>query len=217
MKNPDNRITVLCYGDSNTYGYVPGMEHGRYSRNERWTGILADRLGSTFEVIEEGLNGRTTAYDRYGSSFQNGLVPFEAILCTHKPLDLVIIMLGTNDCNKEMNLEPGDIKKGMEKLIRLVKDTMIDHQDYIPEILIIAPAVIKDRLKGSTFEDQLDETSLSDSRALAKLYKELADEYDCMYLDAGDIEVSDIDCEHLTIKGHKDLSEAVYKKIKEKF
>ena len=105
-----DRITVLCYGDSNTYGYDP-YTRGRYPYEKRWTTLLGEMLGSRYEVISEGLNGRTTAYDRPGAAWKNGMSSFTACLGTHKPVDYVIIMLGTNDCDEELGLSAGDIAK----------------------------------------------------------------------------------------------------------
>ena len=202
----NNMKTVLCYGDSNTYGYNP--ENGlRYPKEIRWTTILQDLLGGGYEVIVEGLNGRTTAYDRADGAFKNGLTPLTAILGSHKPLDYIIFMLGTNDCNKDLDLSSNDIKDGMEKLIKETIYDMSFMQDYMPIIIIVVPARIKDEYKISPFQDQLNEESVNKSKALASLYKELAYKYNLEYLDGTDIlEVSSIDSEHLTVKGHNKLA-----------
>ena len=114
-----DRISVLCYGDSNTYGYDPHTG-GRYPYDKRWTTLLGNLLGSRYEVIPEGLNGRTTAYDRPGAAWKNGERSLIACLGTHKPVDYVIIMLGTNDCNADLGLSAGDIADGRETLVRIV-------------------------------------------------------------------------------------------------
>ena len=88
--------TILCYGDSNTWGYNPSMG-GRYARDERWPGVLRKELGEGYLVIEEGLNGRTTVWDDPIEGYKNGKTYLVPCLETHKPLDLVIILLGTND------------------------------------------------------------------------------------------------------------------------
>ena len=88
---------ILCFGDSNTYGYKPDKS-GRFSWGVRWTSILAEKFGRDVNVIEEGLCGRTTIFDDVFRAGRNGSESFPAILESHTPLDLIIIMLGTNDC-----------------------------------------------------------------------------------------------------------------------
>ena len=88
--------TILCYGDSNTWGFEP-VTRNLYGRTERWTGILRQELGLDYDVIEEGLNGRTTVWDDPIEGHKNGKEQIIPILKSHQPLDLVTIMLGTND------------------------------------------------------------------------------------------------------------------------
>ena len=97
---------ILCYGDSNTWGYNPSTKE-RYDRYERWTGILQFTLGDEYHVIEEGLNGRTTVWDEpIEGEYKNGKTYLVSCLESHKPLDLVIIMLGTNDLKKRFSVTP---------------------------------------------------------------------------------------------------------------
>lgn len=199
--------TVLCYGDSNTYGYNP--ENGeRYPKSIRWTTILQELLGNEYEVVSEGLNGRTTAYDRPDNGeYKNGFTPFKAIFGSNKPIDYLIIMLGTNDCNKELNLSVFDIAKGLEKLVTSAIDYSFHFQEYVPKIVVVAPASIADTYKTSPFSDQLDEEAMLKSIQIVPLYKELATKYNCLFLDNSKGEVSPIDSEHLTINGHKELAQ----------
>lgn len=201
--------TILCYGDSNTYGYDP-RNGGRYPREVRWTTILQNILGSEYEVISEGLNGRTTAYDREDGAWKNGYPYLQPCIGTHKPVDEIVIMLGTNDCNSDLHLSAEDIARGLEKLIKIVKDETEEMQGFVPEILIVVPAAIKSNYMNSPFVYQLDADSVKKSHDIAPLYKTLAAEYGCKYLDASEsAEVSDIDSEHLTIEGHKTLAQMI--------
>jgi lysophospholipase L1-like esterase len=84
---------ILCYGDSNTWGYDPVTQE-RFDKNERWTGQLSQMLGGNYDVIEEGLNGRTTVWDDPIEGYKNGRDYLIPCLESHKPLDLVIILLG---------------------------------------------------------------------------------------------------------------------------
>lgn len=207
-----DRITVLCYGDSNTYGYDP-YTYSRYPYEKRWTTILAEMLGERYEVISEGLNGRTTAFDRPGAGWKNGASSFVACLGTHKPVDCLVIMLGTNDCDAEMGLTAQQIAGGMEDLVRLAEQETPGLQGYIPEIIVIAPAAIQGDYKKSPFADKLTEGSVQLSRDIGPLYRDIAARHMCKYVDAtAGPEVSE-DCEHLTEKGHRQLAELIYDEI----
>lgn len=200
-------ISVLCYGDSNTYGYDPDTS-GRYPRDKRWTTRLGKLLGEAFEVIPEGLNGRTTAYDRPGAAWKNGAGSFTACLGTHKPLDYVVIMLGTNDCNEELGLSAEDIADGMETLVNICEEKSPELQGYVPQIIVTAPAPIAGDYKSSPFAGELTANSVQKSRDIAALYREIAGRHGCLFADAaGRAEVSSYDCEHLTENGHRQLAE----------
>ena len=207
-----DRITVLCYGDSNTYGYDP-YTYSRYPYKDRWTTILAEMLGERYEVIPEGLNGRTTAYDRPGADWKNGAGSFVASLGTHKPVDYLVIMLGTNDCNDELGLTAERIADGMEKLVKLTEQETPGLQGYIPEVIVVAPAAIQEDFENSPFADKLTEESVQKSCDLGPLYRNIAVKHLCKFIDATEgPEVSE-DCEHLTVKGHRQLAELIYDEI----
>jgi lysophospholipase L1-like esterase len=206
-----DRITVLCYGDSNTYGYDP-YTHGRYPYEKRWTTLLGEMLGSRYEVISEGLNGRTTAYDRPGAAWKNGMSSFTACLGTHKPVDYVIIMLGTNDCDEELGLSAGDIADGMESLVKLVEEETPALQGYVPEIIVAVPAAIQGDIEKSPFADKLTQVSVRNSLDIGPLYKEIAERHCVRFADAGSMEVSS-DCEHLTEEGHRQIAELFFRSI----
>ena len=204
--------TILCYGDSNTYGYVPGAGT-RYVREERWTGVLQSLLPAGYEVIEEGLNGRTTAYDREGEDIKNGLKHLVPILHSHRPLDIVVFMLGSNDCNAELNIDVTDIRDGMEKLILETRERMLQKQGYLPRIIVIAPPHISPAYKGGPFDGQLNDDSVIKSEALGREYEDLCRKYDCIFMDAKDIPVSAADGLHLSRESHQKLGQSVAKVI----
>ena len=208
-----DRITVLCYGDSNTYGYDPET-CGRYPYEKRWTTLLGGMLGSRYEVISEGLNGRTTAYDRQGAAWKNGASSFTACLGTHKPVDYVIIMLGTNDCDEELGLSAVDIADGMETLVRMVEEETPALQGYVPEIIVAAPAAIQGDIEKSPFADKLTEASVKNSLEIGPLYRKIAEWHGARFADTtSGIEISQ-DCEHLTEKGHRQIAELFFDVIK---
>lgn len=201
-----DRISVLCYGDSNTYAYDPETG-GRYPHEKRWTSLLGEMLGGRYEVISEGLNGRTTAYDRPDAAWKNGASSFVACMGTHKPVDYLIIMLGTNDCNADLGLSAADIADGMETLVRLAGENAPALQGYVPQIIVASPAAIGEGYRDSPFADNLTSESVRKSKDIAPLYEEIARRHGCVFVDAeGAAEVSR-DCEHLTEKGHRQLAE----------
>ena len=110
-------IRILCYGDSNTWGYISGTDHQRYGNNERWTKILTSLLGDKFEIIEEGLNSRTlTSNDtRPGKECKNGYEYLLPCLDTHDPIDLVVLMLGTNELKSAYNKTAKEIGELLEE------------------------------------------------------------------------------------------------------
>ena len=207
-----DKISVLCYGDSNTYGYDP-YTYGRYPYEKRWTTILAEMLGDRYEVISEGLNGRTTAFDRPGASWKNGVSSFTACLGTHKPVDILIIMLGTNDCTPELGLSPEQIAGGMEKLIILTEQESPGLQGYIPEIIVTVPAAVSGDLEGSPFAFELSEEEVRKSRDIAPLYAETAAKHMCKFIDASESADVSPDCVHLSPDGHAQLAKLIYEEI----
>ena len=199
--------TVLCYGDSNTFGYEP-LSGTRYPKEQRWTTILQKNLGSDYEVVPEGLNGRTTAYNRIECAWKNGFPYLAPCMGSNKPVDYIIFMLGTNDCNADLHLSPSDIAAGMERLVEEVEAQIPEMQEFVPKMIIVAPAAILDDYHNSPFADQLDDESIKKSHAIAPLYKEVAERHGCMFLDCTDeLEVSTFDSEHLTANGHAKLAE----------
>lgn len=107
---------VLCFGDSNTYGSIPGVAGGRYDWETRWPGVLARELGDGWRVIEEGLPGRTTVFDDPLSPYRRGADYLPPCLGSHTPLDAVAIFLGTNDLKARFAAGPSDIAGGLAVL-----------------------------------------------------------------------------------------------------
>lgn len=130
--------TVLCYGDSNTWGYNPRTQ-ARYSRSERWPGVLAAELGSGFHVVEEGLNGRTTVWDDPIEGYKNGKEYLIPCLESHKPLDLVIILLGTNDLKTRFSVTASDIASSAGVLVKMTLKSETGPALAAPQVLLIAP------------------------------------------------------------------------------
>ena len=107
---------ILCFGDSNTHGYMPGIGT-RYPADIRWSGRLGRLLGNDYHVVEEGMDGRTTAFEDEIQPYRSALGYIDPCLKTHAPLDLIIIMLGTNDTKTRYNVSAEEIGFGMEELL----------------------------------------------------------------------------------------------------
>ena len=205
--------TVLCYGDSNTYGYMPGTGN-RYPKEQRWTGVLEKLLGSDYEIVEEGLNGRTMAFPRPGAPWKNGLDTIKPLIVSHKPVDILVIMLGTNDCGTDVEASLDDLKEAARSLVRAAKEVSLDYQGFIPKILLAAPAPISPEFRSSPFSDKLDEESVKKSCQIARLQQEVAEEEGLLFMDAGKfVKVAEPDSEHLTKEGHEILGKEIAKII----
>jgi lysophospholipase L1-like esterase len=201
--------TVLCYGDSNTWGQTAAdRPDDRYGPHERWPGVMRDSLGSEWLVIEEGLSGRTTVSDDpIEGAEKNGRVYLKPCLQSHKPLDLVILMLGTNDLKIRFNKPASEIAMGIGALILDIKALAPGHENKVPEILVISPPPICRDLKGweSVFDGAFEKSYL-----LATEYERIADAHGARFLDAGSVvNSSEADGFHLDIPGHRKLGQAV--------
>jgi len=201
---------ILVFGDSNTHGFNPAG--GRYDRDVRYPGILQTLLGSDALIIEEGLNGRTTLMDDpLEGGYKSGLKYLIPCLQSHVPLDVVTVMLGTNDTKARFNLNAQMIAKSLETMISTAAPYAVDANGKPSKWLIIAPAPILEKLEGTPFEFNFGHQSPAVSALLAPEYEKVAKNLGAAFLDAGKIaQVSPIDAVHLTEAGHKALAEAVY-------
>jgi len=200
--------TVLCYGDSNTWGYNP-VDGGRFPRDVRWPGVLAQKLGSGYYVIEEGLNGRTTAFDDPIEPFRNGRKALDVCLLTHSPIDLFVVMLGTNDTKPFHGVTPFMSAKGLEFIVMEAGKAEYGRAGQPPKILVISPiAVDAARLNGD-MRNYFDETSAKKAAELAARFREVAKQYGCGFLDASQYAKPSVDGIHLCPEGHAALAAAV--------
>ena len=197
---------ILCLGDSNTHGYCADpndcADGGiRFNEDERWTCLLQKLLGENYLVIEEGLSGRTTVFDDPVHEGMSALSVVCPVLKSHQDLDLLIIMLGTNDTKDRLGVNAACIGLGMERLIR--KCMSVDcWGSKNPNILIVAPPPIGDKLKDPCMGEHCAEKS----RELAFYYKQKADLLGCHFMDANGCEFNKIDYMHLSRNGHSQLA-----------
>jgi lysophospholipase L1-like esterase len=209
--------TILCYGDSNTWGidYTTGS---RVPFSDRWPNVLQQQLGQDFHVIEEGLNGRTTASDDPSDTYpeaKNGTKQLIPCIRSHYPLDLFIIMLGTNDLKRAFFSTTAQIADSIAQMVTMSRQELLAKQHYEPQILLIAPPLLSDTLKLSPFAAAFDcDRAIAASGTLAKELHLRAKKLSCAYLNAADIvHANSVDAIHLPADQHHLLGQAVAKTI----
>ena len=203
--------TILCYGDSNTWGWNPATQ-SRYVRYERWPGVLRHELGEGYLVIEEGLNGRTTVWDDPIEGYKNGKEYLIPCLETHKPIDLVIIMLGTNDLKARFSVPACDVAAGAGVLVDIVAKSETGPGDDAPQVLLIAPPPIA---KLSEFAEMFL-GGTAKSKMLSHHFRLVAEEHGCALLDASEvIASSDVDGIHFDLSEHRKLGRAVAARVRQ--
>lgn len=198
--------TILCYGDSNTFGYVPktGL---RYDRKTRWTGLLAELLGPGFQVIEEGLNGRTTVFPDPKEDWKCGLYSLKPVLNSHKPLDLVVIFLGSNDLKDCFGASAEEIAEGACRLGLLAKDFLKEKQGFAPQILLVSPMVLGEQAALGRFGNEFSAASVKTSEKLADAFQAVCRREGFAFLDAAGLASSSpADGLHLSAESHKSIA-----------
>jgi lysophospholipase L1-like esterase len=197
--------TILCYGDSNTWGCIPEQGDGparRLGPDERWPGVLRRELGEGYGVVEEGLNGRTTVWDDPVEPYRNGRDFLMPCLLSHHPLDLVVVLLGTNDLSRS-GVTARDIAAGAGTLVDDIVGSECGRDAGPPLVLLICPPPFAQL--GDEFRDATER-----SRELAPHYAAVAEARSCAFLDAGaHITSSDVDGIHLELDQHQRLGTVV--------
>ena len=212
---------ILCYGDSNAWGYMPGTGM-RYAENQRWPGIVSKLLADSCLVIEDNISGRTTVFDDPYLDYRNGKTGLGYALAAHAPLDLVILSLGTNDLKYT---DAVGSWKGIDELLRLLDHT--DARFPLPggvsncpdglKVLVISPILIHSRIASlrpeSSFRNQYGE-----SLKFARYYEKAADAHHAYFMNAADYASPSLtDCVHMDPESHLTLGRAVTEKIREIF
>lgn len=207
--------TIVCYGDSNTWGYTPGTGV-RFDEATRWTGRLQSLLGEGYRVVECGMNARTTSFDDPFRDYLNGRHGLVYSLMEAKPIDLLIISLGTNDLKYGNAFRSA---KGLDALLDVAAhaNTYIPGSSPIyrdsPRILVISPIALHPMLEEKFPLHEMT-GRVRDSREFAPLFQDACRKYDAFFLNAADVaQASKVDCVHMDAESHKALAEAVAEKI----
>ncbi len=208
---------VLCFGDSNTWGFIPesilAPSPERHPYAVRWTGVLARELGSGFRVLEEGQNGRTTVHDDPFVVSRNGKLVLPAILESHKPLDLVVLMLGTNDLKAVYGVSPGEIALGVKVLAQMILQSDAGITTRPPKLLLMCPPAIGDQTHLPDIAAKFP-NGRRHSVELAQHYEALAALLGCGYLNTQTLVDAGSDGLHLDAAAHAKLGSAVAAAVK---
>jgi lysophospholipase L1-like esterase len=193
--------TVLCFGDSNTYGSIPGELGGRFAWEIRWPGVLARELGDGWHVVEEGLPGRTTVFDDPIEPFRRGAPYLEPCLASHAPLDVVVIFLGTNDLKTRCAAAPSDIAAGVGVLARTALATT-------PRVLVLGlprlgPELPPDFDGAAKKAEELPRHLVAEAAAAGAELLDLSEV----------VAYSDVDGIHLDADGHAAIGKAVARRL----
>lgn len=202
--------TILCFGDSNTHGTIP-MAHvddlGRRGPDKRWPGLMASALGEDWVVVEEGHPGRTTTLDDPVEGFyKNGLTMLPSLLESHRPIDLVIVMLGTNDLKARFAVTPADIARCAGRLLSVVATSTAGPGGTAPAMLLVCPTpILEAGILAEIFAGGAEK-----SKAIAGRFEDMAHHMGVPFLDAGAFaQVDPLDGVHLSEASHADLAEAI--------
>jgi lysophospholipase L1-like esterase len=205
--------TVLCYGDSNTFGHATvERPDNRYGPDERWPGVMGAALGPAWRVIEEGLGGRTTVSDDpIEGAWKNGAPYLLPCLHTHKPLDVVLVMLGTNDLKARFGKSAWEIAQGVGVLVKTIQSAGIGRNGGVPEIVVISPVPI---LKKLPLHAEMFAGAYEKSQASAAAYAAMAKENGVRFFEAGKVaKPSRVDGFHLDPDAHAALGKALAKVV----
>lgn len=207
-------FTILCFGDSNTFGQ-PSEGRGRWPADVRWTGQLQQLLGTGFAIIEEGLGGRTTDLDDPDRDDRNGRTYFQPCLRSHSPLDMVVIMLGNNDLKTKFGRETDAVATALEGYIDNIERTAWTRTGGVPAVLLVSPIHLDaDQPAFAEQSSEYDADSVRKSRELGAAIRRVADKRKALFVDAATVACPGIDGTHLSRDSHEPLSKLIAQKIR---
>lgn len=198
---------IVCFGDSNTHGYCADPSDcadggDRFNEDERWPCLLQKALGDDVLVIEEGLSGRTTVFSDPLHGYLAGIDYIRPCLMSHETVDLLIIMLGTNDTKDRFCVTAEEIAIGLQ---RLVKEAIATEcwGGKTPTILVVAPPPIGEKLRDPCMGEHCAERS----RGLARTFAAAAETLGVHFMDAAGCAFNTVDFMHLSREGHRQLAD----------
>lgn len=199
---------ILCYGDSNTYGFNPN-NGGRFDSDTRWTGILKTLLKDKYKIIEAGMNNRTGFVENPQGFIQSGGLHLPVYLKECPQIDICVLALGTNDLQFTFNITIDIVEQGLTSLINCVKE---NNQET--NILVISPPTLDTNILKGGFSHQFDNKSIKDSKAIQQIYKKTTEINNCKLIDLNNIVSPDpIDGLHYSANSHRIIAETIAKSI----
>jgi lysophospholipase L1-like esterase len=221
------RKTIVCFGDSNTWGFAPELQpedesyFGRYPEGVRWTSVLQEMLGTGYRIIEEGLNARTSIWDDVTWPDRNGLTYLRPCLNTHAPVDLVILMLGTNDLKVRISGYTPEIARAAGVLVKAIQSGNDGPEGNAPKVLLVSPILVGEELETAApdiYDELGRENARKNSKEFAKYFQAQAAQCNCYFLDAAKYaEPGPVDAIHLDAANHRKLAVAFAEKVREIF
>ncbi|MFW5788816.1 MAG: SGNH/GDSL hydrolase family protein [Spirochaetota bacterium] len=202
--------TILCFGDSNTWGSDP-VNGGRHAWEDRWPTVLGRELGDDYLIIPEGLSGRTTSYDDPIEGDKNGTRHLPMLLASHAPLDLVIIMLGTNDLKARFSAPAVDIAAGVGRLVDIARTSAAGRDGGAPEVLVLVPGPTE---RLTRFAEMFS-GGAEKSRDLARVFTAMCEERNVPVAKVGDaVRYSQVDGIHLEADAQRALGSFVADQVR---
>ena len=198
---------VLCFGDSNTYGFNP-INGTRYAKSERWSGILQGLTKGDFQIVEAGCNNRTAFSENPAGKMMTGIKILPE--CLTDNFDIVIIAVGINDLQFSYDVKISDYEIGIERLINIVKEKLPS-----AKIILLSPSEISENILNSFFANLFDEKSIEKSKLLSSIYEKIANKYNCEILDLNKIATpSKTDGFHYEIEEHNKIANCIFELLK---
>jgi len=203
MNSKDNSIKIVCYGDSNTWGYIPATGE-RHPASIRWTGLLQKSLGYDFEIVEEGVSSRTTTFDDPKHEGKNGKTYLIPCLETHNPIDILILFLGTNDLKERFNKTPEQIFKSVEELVITIKEYAWNKNKKQPKFILVSPTIVDETVDGV---EEKYKGAEKKSQQFPDGYRKIAEKYGLVFVNLQEfVKPSKKDGYHLDPESHKTIS-----------
>ena len=212
---------IVCYGDSNTWGFMPKTAclenwNMRFDEKTRWTGLLQDMLGDEYKILEEGLNGRTSAFDDPQDDHRNGVKYIATCMLTNMPVDMAIVMLGTNDIKSFFPFTPYVVANGVGRIVDEIRKADYGVGGKIPEVLVVSPINIDEHAARGWLEGEFGMDSVEKNAKLAAYLEKMAANRGVHFFNIGRYVTADAaDGIHMNEEGHKVMAEKMFEKVKE--
>ena len=193
---------ILCYGDSNTFGYIPKTQK-RYDINSRWSGILKTHFANTFEIIEDGVCDRNAFVSHKNGTLLSSQKYFPALMTKFDTIEYSILAVGTNDLQTQYDIDLETIEKGLEFLVKTASEKS-------KNIIVLSPVALTEKVKQGYFSYQFDDSSIAKVEKVLNIYKNHASILKYQYLDVNKITApSDYDGLHYDRDAHQKIANAL--------